>query len=98
MNADRPAMIAAALKKAMPDCRVDIVDDSHRHAGHAGARDGRGHFRARIVSSAFENATRIERHRMVFAAVSTLMETDIHALNIQALTPAEEDAAGSGQE
>ena len=98
MNADRPTLIADALRAALPDCQVDIVDDSHKHAGHPGARDGRGHFRARIVSGAFENASRIQRHRMVFAAVADLMKTDIHALNIEALTPAEADSAQQGEE
>ena len=98
MTADRPTLIADALRAALPDCRVDIVDDSHKHAGHPGARDGRGHFRARIVSSAFENASRIQRHRMVFSAVADLMKTDIHALNIEALTPAEADSALQGEE
>ena len=98
MSADRPVRIEDALRAAMPDCEVEIIDDSHKHAGHPGARDGRGHFRARVVSSAFENVSRLQRHRMVFEALAELMKTDIHALNIEALTPAEADGAQARQE
>ncbi|HPO24768.1 MAG TPA: BolA family protein, partial [Arenimonas sp.] len=72
----------AALKPAS----LEIVDQSHRHAGHAGARDGRGHFDVRIVSDAFKGKLPLARHRLVFAAVGNLMETDIHALSIKALS------------
>lgn len=74
--------IASALKPAS----LEIIDQSHRHAGHAGARDGRGHFDVHIVSEAFNGKLPLARHRMVFAAVGNLMETDIHALSIKALS------------
>jgi BolA protein len=68
---------------------LEIEDESHRHAGHAGARDGRGHFRVRIVSDAFVGKSALARHRAVYAALGDLMQTDIHALAIDARTPEE---------
>ena len=57
-----------------------VKDRSHLHAGHAGARDGKGHFEVQIVAAAFEGVSRIQRHRMVFEALDDLMQSDIHAL------------------
>ena len=68
---------------------LDIVDESHKHAGHAGAADGRGHFDVLIVADAFRGKKLLERHRMVYAAVGDAMQTDVHALSIRALTPDE---------
>lgn len=68
---------------------LHVEDESHLHAGHAGARDGRGHFRVTIVSAAFEGHNRLQRHRMVFDALGDLMQTDIHALSVQAHSPGE---------
>lgn len=76
------------LAKLTPQ-ELFIKDQSHLHAGHEGARDGRGHFDLTIVSSDFESANRVQRHRMVYDALSDLLETDIHALKIKALTPSE---------
>ena len=67
---------------------VEIIDDSALHAGHAGAREG-GHYRLAIVSQQFEGKKIMERHRMVYAALASLMQSGIHALNISAKTPAE---------
>lgn len=67
---------------------VEIIDDSALHAGHAGAREG-GHYRLTIVSQQFEGKKTMERHRMVYAALASLMQSGIHALNISAKTPAE---------
>jgi BolA protein len=73
--------------------RLELIDESARHAGHAGARpEGESHFRVTVVADAFAGKSRIERHRMVFQALDDLMRTDIHALSVSALTP-EEDAA-----
>lgn len=77
------------LTRALRPVSLAISDDSHRHAGHAGARDGRGHFAVDIVCAAFEGQTPIARHRLVYAALGGLMTTDIHALQIRARTPAE---------
>jgi BolA family transcriptional regulator, general stress-responsive regulator len=87
MSTDRVALIIERLQTAFDPVSLDVVDDSHRHAGHAGAKDGRGHFRVTIVSSRFANAKRLERHRMVYAALGGLMQTDIHALSVNALAP-----------
>ena len=90
-RATRAARLQAALGCLQPT-RVVVTDDSHKHAGHEGARDGRGHFSVLVVSEAFRGVAPLARHRKVYAAVGDLMETDIHALAIKAMTP-EEDAA-----
>lgn len=78
------------LTAVLTPARLDLVDESARHAGHAGARpEGESHFRVTIVSDAFRDRSRIDRQRMVFAALGDLMRHDIHALAITALTPAE---------
>lgn len=81
--------IRAAIGAALAPVSLEVEDDSARHAGHAGARDGRGHFNVDVVSAAFEGLSPLARHRAVYAAVGRLMETDIHALSIRARTPAE---------
>jgi BolA protein len=86
--AERVAAIRAALEAALAPASLEVVDESHLHAGHAGARDGRGHFRVRIESEAFAGMKPLARHRAVYAALGELMTTDIHALAIDAATPA----------
>ena len=85
----RVAAIRAAIETALQPSSLEVEDDSHRHAGHAGARDGRGHFNVDVVSAAFAGLTPLARHRAVYAAVGELMESDIHALAIRARTPDE---------
>lgn len=85
----RVPAIRAALEAAFAPERLDVVDESHLHAGHAGARDGRGHFRVHIVSPDFAGRLPLARHRAVYAALGELMSTDIHALSIEAYTPDE---------
>lgn len=68
--------------------RFQLTDDSHLHAGHAGAREG-GHYRILIVSTAFSGKNTVARHRLVFGLVGDLMRTHIHALGIKALAPDE---------
>ena len=91
MSAESPrvAMIRERLTAALSPIALDIVDDSHRHAGHAGARDGRGHFNLTLVCDAFRDKKLIERHRMVYEALGDAMQTDIHALSIKAYSPEE---------
>jgi BolA protein len=89
VTAERVATIRSRLEAAFQPDALDVVDESHRHAGHAGARDGRGHFQVRIVSRQFASKRPLERHRLVYAALGTLMQTDIHALAVNALTPEE---------
>lgn len=86
----RVAQIRARLEAALAPSALEVEDDSHRHAGHAGARDGRGHFHVRIVSQAFHGQPALARHRAVYAALGELMQTDIHALAIDARAPEEE--------
>lgn len=86
---DRVERIRAALESALSPTFLEVVDDSARHAGHAGARDGRGHFNVDIVSDAFSGLASLARHRAVYAAVGEMMTTDIHALSIRARTPDE---------
>ncbi|HEX8989366.1 MAG TPA: BolA family protein [Rhodocyclaceae bacterium] len=74
---------------ALEPARLDIRDDSARHAGHAGARSGGGHFIMTIVSSQFAGKRPMERHRMVYDVLGALMKTEIHALSIDAKTPEE---------
>jgi BolA protein len=88
MTTERVSRIREALEHELSPLQIDIQDDSAKHAGHAGAREG-GHFRVRLVAEAFRGKSRIERHRLVFAAVAPLMGRDIHALNIDARTPEE---------
>ena len=76
------------LQAAFAPSALEVVDDSHHHIGHEGARDGRGHYRVRVVSPAFAGMTAVARHRAVYAALDDLMQTDIHALSIQALSGA----------
>jgi BolA family transcriptional regulator, general stress-responsive regulator len=88
MTAERIGRLRAAIERDLAPSELEIKDDSAKHAGHAGAREG-GHFRVRLVSEAFRGKSAIERHRLVFAAVADLMGRDIHALNIDAKTPEE---------
>ena len=89
MTQDRQALIRTELEKHFQPTELLIKDQSHLHAGHAGAKDGKGHFDVTIVSQAFDGVNRLQRHRMVYAALSKLIETDIHALSVKALTPSE---------
>lgn len=74
---------------ALAPVSIDIIDDSHRHAGHAGARSGGGHYTLRIVSMQFAGKNMMARHRMIYSALGEMMKREIHALNIQANTPDE---------
>ena len=87
MTAERVAAIREHLVAAFDQLELEVVDDSARHAGHAGARDGRGHFKVRIVAAAFADLPPLARHRAVYAALGELMQTDIHALQIEASAP-----------
>ena len=89
MSTDRASEIEQRLTNAFSPSEILVKDQSHLHAGHAGARDGGGHFEVLIVADAFSGQSRIQRHRMVFDAVGELMKADIHALRIKALAPDE---------
>jgi BolA protein len=81
--------IRELLTRELSPSQLDVEDESHRHRGHEGAKDGRGHFRVRIVSSAFAGKAALARHRMVYAALGDMMTTDIHALAMDARSPDE---------
>ena len=93
MTAERVALIRSRLEAAFNPDELDVVDDSHRHVGHAGARDGRGHFQVRILSRRFAGKRTVERHRMIYAALGPLMQTDIHALGLVALSPGDTESS-----
>ena len=96
MSAARPVtraeQIRAVLEQAFAPQALTIEDESHRHAGHAGAASGRGHFRVEIVAETFAGQSLLTRHRRVYEAIGALMQTDIHALSLRVRTPPE--AAG----
>lgn len=87
MTTKRLAVIRQRLEEAFDPIELEIEDDSHRHAGHAGAQDGRGHFNVRLVSATFTGKRQIERHKLIYAALGSLMQTDIHALSVVAQSP-----------
>jgi BolA protein len=86
------ALLRARLASLDP-VQLELYDESHEHAGHAGARDGGGHFQLTIVSARFAGHDRLARHRMVYRAVGDLMPGRVHALSITASTPEEMNAA-----
>ncbi len=81
-------LIQQRLATLQPE-NVVLEDESAQHAGHAGAASGGGHFRLTLVSPQFRNLTTLARHRLVYAAMGELMQREIHALSITALTPEE---------
>ena len=85
----RQRQIRRCLEKAFEPLELMIKDQSHLHAGHAGAKDGKGHFSVTIVSDKFVGTNRVQRHQMVYDALRAQLETDIHALSIRAMTPDE---------
>jgi len=93
MTATRVARIEERLRAALDPVDLEVIDDSHLHAGHAGAADGRGHFTVIVVSERFRGVPVVRRHRLVYEAVGDMMTTDVHALSIQALAPGENASA-----
>ena len=82
------AQIEEQLSAALQPTLLDVQDDSHLHAGHAGAREGR-HFSVRVVSARFNGLSRLARHRLVYDSLNLLMQRGIHALAIDARAPGE---------
>ncbi len=89
MPSERVQRIEASLRSAFAPDHLEIEDESHRHRGHAGAADGRGHFRICIVSQRFAGQSRLARHRMVYGALGAELASDVHALSVQAFAPDE---------
>ncbi len=92
--ASRTETIDGLLRAALSPAELLVKDQSHLHEGHAGAQEGKGHFDVTIVSDQFDGLNRIARHRLVYDALGAFMESDIHALRITALSPAERQARG----
>lgn len=89
MNEARVQLIERLLKEKFKPQELLVKDQSHLHAGHAGAKDGRGHFDVSIVAEAFRGIAPLKRHRMVFEALDNMLQSDIHALRIKASSPDE---------
>lgn len=83
----REERLRRRLVERFAPSQLSIEDESHFHAGHAGAAGGHGHYRVRIVAEAFRGVPAVARHRLVYDAVGDLLQTDIHALAIEALPP-----------
>jgi BolA protein len=87
-NDSRETQIRARLTQLDP-LHIELIDESHKHAGHAGARDGGGHYVLHIVSARFAGNNTVARHRMIYSALGDMMKREIHALTIQASAPDE---------
>ncbi|NOR51755.1 MAG: BolA/IbaG family iron-sulfur metabolism protein [Gammaproteobacteria bacterium] len=83
---ERVEMIRERLEKEFSPISLEIIDDSHMHAGHASA-GGAGHFTVKITAEGFAGKMPLQRHRMVFAALDEMMQSEIHALTIEANSP-----------
>jgi len=88
---ERLERIHLALAAAFDPSFLEVTDDSHLHAGHAGAASGGGHYSVKIVSERFDGLRLVMRHRLVYDAVAEMMRAEIHALAITALAPSETD-------
>ena len=82
-------IIKQKLNDALKPELIEIIDDSAAHAGHAGARSGGGHYNVTIVAEIFDGKSMVQRHQLIYQALSDLMKKEIHALGINALTPTE---------
>lgn len=93
----RPTLdeLRARLQDSFPGALIELTDDSHLHAGHAGAQGGAGHYSVRMVSDRFVGVARLGRHRLVYHPIAEWMPHRVHALSITALTP--DEASGPSQ-
>ena len=89
---ERVNTIEKFLTDAFAPSEILVKDQSHLHAGHAGAKEGKGHFDVKIVSEEFTGQSRINRHRMVYDALGSFMQSDVHALRINAISPTDHDS------
>lgn len=87
--AAREERLRQQLTARFSPLELAVEDESHRHAGHAGAAGGASHFRIRIVAEAFRGISPLARHRLVYAALADMLKSEIHALAIEALPPAD---------
>jgi BolA protein len=89
---ERVNTIEKLLTDAFAPTEILVKDQSHLHAGHAGAKEGKGHFDVKIVSDEFAGQSRLNRHRMVYDALGSFMQSDIHALRIDAISPMDHES------
>ncbi len=89
MSLERTERLRERLQEQLQPSALEIIDESAKHAGHAGAASGGGHFIVNIVAEAFRGNNPLQRHRLVYAAVGDMMQQEIHALSINARTPEE---------
>ena len=87
MNTERIQRMTELLQRCLNVIELNIDDDSAKHAGHAGAKDGRGHFNLQICATEFSGLSTLQRHRLIYTALGDMMQTDIHALSIKASEP-----------
>ena len=92
---DRRSRIETKLRERLVAIHVEVIDESHLHAGHAGARGGGGHFRATIVSDRFEGLSKVAAQRVVFAALEAEMGGAIHALSMKTIPTSKWEGASS---
>ena len=93
---ERRSRIEALLRERLAAEHVEVIDESHLHAGHAGAAGGAGHFRTVVVSPRFEGKGLVERQRLVYAALAEMLSAEIHALAMRTLTPEQWSADAAG--
>jgi BolA protein len=89
MSLERTERLRERLQEQLQPSALEIIDESAKHAGHAGAASGGGHFIVNIVAEVFRGNNPLQRHRLVYAAVGDMMQQEIHALSINARTPEE---------
>jgi BolA protein len=82
-NNSRIKLIEERLTANFNPTRLEVIDESHKHIGHEGAKSGLGHFKVCIAANAFSEKSEIQIHRMIYATLGDLMKTDIHALSIE---------------
>lgn len=86
----RIELITQRLQQALSPQHLEIIDESHLHAGHIGAMEsGGGHFKVEVVANSFSDRSKVERHKMIYVALGDAMGKEIHAISISAKTPAE---------
>nr|WP_264835053.1 BolA family protein [Kangiella profundi] len=84
-NSQRLERMQQLIQDALQPTQLEIIDDSHKHIGHAGAKEGKGHFTVVIQSEALEGKRMLQQHRAIYDALGDMMETDIHALAIKVI-------------
>jgi len=85
MTAQRVELIRDKLSTTLETDEITVLDEGHKHVGHAGAKTGLGHFAVTVRSAHFDGLSMLDRHRLVYESLGSLMQTDIHALSIRAV-------------